>query len=85
MCVCCVHAGEPVKVVLMGGSISLRGWLHVDQSYIRLLHKWLELTFVPGCRYGPGERQWGGPGEGGGGGGLGLTVSVITTLFSCLL
>ncbi|GAX73477.1 hypothetical protein CEUSTIGMA_g929.t1 [Chlamydomonas eustigma] len=42
--------GEPVQMALLGGSLSLRGWNFPDESYIRQLHKWLELTFVPGCR-----------------------------------
>ena len=60
-----LHTGEPVKVVLLGGSLSLRGWNYPDESFIRQLHKWLELTFIPGCRCG-GRREgdWGGRGGG---------------------
>jgi hypothetical protein len=83
-CPCLAVAGEPVKIVNLGGSLSLRGgwrvksaisfadvtdaatspaapaltyaylcsgWNYPDESYVRQLHKWLELTFVEGCRW----------------------------------
>ena len=43
-------AGEAVQVTLLGGSISIRGCNHPDESYIAQAHKWLELTFLEGCR-----------------------------------
>ena len=55
-----LHTGEPVKVVLLGGSLSLRGWNYPDESFIRQLHKWLELTFIPGCRCGGCRKERGG-------------------------
>ncbi len=41
--------GQPVKVVIMGGSIALRGWNSPDQTYAKQVHRWLELALVPGC------------------------------------
>ena len=31
----CSHAGEPVSITLLGGSISIRGWTNSDEAYIR--------------------------------------------------
>ncbi|KAG1663016.1 hypothetical protein FOA52_016031 [Chlamydomonas sp. UWO 241] len=42
--------GERVKIALMGGSLSLRGVNQPDESFMHQVHKWLELTFVAGCR-----------------------------------
>ena len=45
-----VCTGEPVKLALLGGSLSMRGWNHADESYMAQVHKWLELAMVEGCR-----------------------------------
>eukprot|EP00798_Chlamydomonas_sp_ICE-L_P016900 gene16900-23176_t len=42
--------GEPIKIATLGGSLSLRGWNKPDEAFLRQFHKWLEITFVPGCR-----------------------------------
>jgi hypothetical protein len=42
--------GENVKIALLGGSISLRGWNSPDESYMSQVHRWLELVMVEGCR-----------------------------------
>eukprot|EP00798_Chlamydomonas_sp_ICE-L_P007716 gene7716-884_t len=41
--------GEPVKIVLLGGSISVRGAKEMDQTFVKQVHKWMELVFMPGC------------------------------------
>jgi hypothetical protein len=57
--------GEPTSVALLGGSLSIRGWNHADESYIAQVHKWLEVTFVEGCREEAEARaQAAGPGGG---------------------
>jgi hypothetical protein len=37
--------GQPVSLVLLGGSISIRGWNHPDEAYIRQVgrQQWLAL------------------------------------------
>ncbi len=42
--------GQPVQIVLLGGSLSKRGWIKEDESYINQVHKWLELSFVDKCK-----------------------------------
>ena len=53
--------GEPVKIALLGGSLSMRGWNRADEAYISQVHKWLEVTLQEGCRCEPvwGKRWWG--------------------------
>eukprot|EP00798_Chlamydomonas_sp_ICE-L_P007715 gene7715-883_t len=43
-----MHA-EPTKIALLGGSMSIRGAKHIDQTFIKQSHKWMETAFVPGC------------------------------------